>query len=202
MPCRKRRVPFWTSTYLDGDGSSISVNGTGVYVAAGCSWFRLSVTTGAVLWKGNSGCLGGGGGTTYLNNGRDFETVGNRVVDASTGAKVGTFNGTPAFRGTDGYFAKGASLLCENILTLKPVFTASLPGSATTSPVIAGSVLYVGTSNSKAYGISTTTGKVVWSAALPGVPGGGTQYSSPVSDIGVGDGLLVVPTGNVVTAFG
>jgi hypothetical protein len=37
---------------------------------------------------------------------------------------------------------------------------------------------------------------------LPGVPGGGAQYSSPTSDIAVGQGLLVVPTGDHVTAFG
>ena len=43
------------SPYLDDDGSSLSANASGVFVAAGCSWFRLSLTTGAVIWSGNSG---------------------------------------------------------------------------------------------------------------------------------------------------
>ncbi len=97
----------WSTPYLDGDGSSVSANSTGVYVAAGCSWFRLSLTTGAVIWSGNQGCGGGGGGTTYLSNGLDFETVGSLVVSAGTGKTFGTFSGTPAFSGVNGYFANG-----------------------------------------------------------------------------------------------
>ena len=193
---------LWESSYLDGDGSSVSANSSGVYVAAGCSWFRLSLATGAVIWSGNSGCSGGGGGTTYLSNGLDFETVGNFIVNASTGKTRGTFSGVPAFSGTNGYFANGPSVFCENVKTLTPVFTAPVPAAVVTSPVIAGQSLYVGTANSEVYALSTTTGKVTWHAALPGVPGGGAQYSSPTSDIAVGQGLLVVPTGDHVTAFG
>ena len=85
---------------------------------------------------------------------------------------------------------------------MTPVFSAILPDAAVTSPVIAGRVLYVGAANSTVYGVSTTTGRVVWHGALPGAPGGGGQYGSPNSDIAVGDGLLVVPTGHEVTAFG
>ncbi len=82
------------------------------------------------------------------------------------------------------------------------MFTASVPSSIVTSPVIAGQSLYVGTANSEVYALSTTTGKITWHGALPGVPGGGAQFSSPISDIAVGHGLLVVPTGAQVTAFG
>lgn len=162
----------------------------------------MSLTTGAVIWSGNKGCNGGGGGTSYLSQGLDFETVDDLIVEASSGATEGTFSGTPAFSGSDGYFAVGSSIYCENVRTLTPVFTASLPSSAVTSPVIAGDVLYVGTANSMVYGVSTRTGRIVWSAARPGAPGGGAQYSSPISDIGIGQGLLVVPTGEAVTAFG
>jgi outer membrane protein assembly factor BamB len=193
---------LWQSGYLDGDGSSVSANASGVFVAAGCSWFRLSLATGAVIWSGNSGCSGGGGGTTYLSNGRDFETVGNLVVSQATGKTLGTFTGVPAFSGADGYFASGSSVVAENAKTLAPVFTATVPAAIVTSPVIAGQTLYVGAENSEVYGLSTTTGDVVWSGTLPGVPGGGAQYSSPTSDIAVGGGLLVVPTGTQVTAFG
>jgi len=193
---------LWQSSFLDGDGSAVSANSTGVYVAAGCSWFRLSLTTGAVIWKGNSGCSGGGGGTTYLSNGLDFETVGSLVVNAGTGKTVGTFSGVPAFSGQDGYFANGTSVFAENVTTRTPLFTASVPSTIDTSPVIAGQSLYVGTANSRVYALSTTTGKITWHGVLPGVPGGGGQFSSPTSDIAVGQGLLVVPTGTQVTAFG
>ena len=193
---------LWESSYLDGDGSSVSANASGVFVAAGCSWFRLSLATGAVIWSGNSGCSGGGGGTTYLSNGRDFETVNSLVVSQSTGKTQGTFSGVPAFSGINGYFANGSALFCENVKTLTPVFTAPVPSTIVAGPVIAGQSVYVGTANAEVYALSTTNGKVVWHGALPGVPGGGGQYFSPPSDIAVGQGLLVVPTGKQVTAFG
>jgi outer membrane protein assembly factor BamB len=192
----------WTSGGLDGDGSSVSVNDTGVYVAAGCSWFRLSLQTSAVMWKGNSGCTGGGGGTTYLADGVDFETVGGLMVMQATGKSVGTFSGTPAFSGSDAYLVTGTTLFVEDVTTRTPVLTATLPSSATTSPIIAGNVLYYGASNAKVYGVNIATGQVVWTGVLPGVPGGGSQYTSPISDIGIGNNLLIVPNGNKVTAFG
>ena len=193
---------LWTSGGLDGDGSSVSVNFTGVYVAAGCSWFRLSRQTGAVLWKGNSGCTGGGGGTTYLADGVDFETVGGFMVREATGKTVGTFSGTPAFSGNDAYFVTGTTLFVENVATRTPVLTTTLPSSATTSPIIAGNVLYYGASNAKVYGVNIATGQVVWTGVLSEAAGGGSQYTAPISDIGIGDNLLVVPTANKVTAFG
>jgi outer membrane protein assembly factor BamB len=193
---------LWTAAGLDGDGSSVSVNFTGVYVAAGCSWFRLSLQTGAVMWKGNSGCTGGGGGTTYLADGVDFETVGGLMVREATGKVVGTFSGTPAFSGDAAYFVTGSTLYVEDVTTRTPVLSTTLPSSATTSPIIARNVLYYGASNGKVYGVNIATGQVVWTGALSGVSGGGSQYTSPISDIGIGDNLLIVPTGNKVTAFG
>jgi outer membrane protein assembly factor BamB len=190
---------LWQSAYLDGDGSSVSANASGVYVAAGCSWFRLSLATGAVDWSGNSGCTGGGGGTTYLSNGSVFETVNglDLIVNAATGKTRGSFSGTPAFAGTNGYFAIGSSIYCENVKTLTPVFTAQLPAAISTSPVIAGQTLYVAASNSRVYALNATTGKRIWRGWLPGVPG---QTGLP--GIAVGQNLLVVPTGSTVTAFG
>jgi outer membrane protein assembly factor BamB len=195
---------LWVSPDLDGDGSSLSVDATGVYVAAGCSWFGLSLTTGAKLWSGNDGCDGGGGGTTYLDDGRVFADANfgsPLVLNESTGATVGTYSGTPAFSGSNGYFVNGDTLFAENVSTLTPVFTVTLPASATTSPVIAGNIVYVG-AGSNVYGISDSTGAVVWTGALPGPAGGGAQYSSSISDINVGDGLLVVPVGDTLIAFG
>jgi hypothetical protein len=43
---------------------------------------------------------------------------------------------------------------------------------------------------------------VLSTITLPGAPGGGGQYSGAPSDIGIGNNVLVVPTGSTVTAFG
>jgi hypothetical protein len=46
------------------------------------------------------------------------------------------------------------------------------------------------------------SGAVLSTTTLPGAPGGGGQYSGDPSDIGIGNNVLVVPTGSTVTAFG
>jgi hypothetical protein len=44
---------------------------------------------------------------------------------------------------------------------------------------------------------------VVWNTnGVSGCSGGGGAYSGTPSDIGVGDNLLVAPTGSTITAFG
>ena len=193
---------LWSTSQLDGDGSSLATDDTGVFVFAGCTHYLLSLSTGATVWSTNDGCSGGGGGTVYLDvaTSRAFED--NLVVRTSDGHTLGTYAGTPAFLGTKGYFVSGTTLFSENVQTLTPIYSVTLPSRSVTSPVIAGSTLYVGAADAKVYGIDTATGAVTWSHALPGVPGGGAQYSSPVSDIAVGEGLLVVPSANVLTAFG
>ena len=92
-------------------------------------------------------------------------------------------------------------LLPRTLPHVTPLFSVSLPSTATTSPIIAGNVLYFGASNARVYGVSTNTGQEVWSAKLPSVPGGGGGQT-PFSDIGIGHHLLIVPAGNTVTAFG
>ena len=73
---------LWTQGHLDGDGGNVAVDSTGVYLAAACSWFRLSPRTGRILWQGNAGCHGGGGGDSFVADGLDFEieAVGALIV--------------------------------------------------------------------------------------------------------------------------
>jgi outer membrane protein assembly factor BamB len=62
-------------------------------------------------------------------------------------------------------------------------------------------VAYVGSGNGRVYGISARSGAKVWAGTA------GTAIAGPVEDgiqtgLAIGGGLLVVPAGNVVTAFG
>jgi len=194
----------WTSYSLDGTGSSISVDDEGVYVAAGCSWYRLSLTTGKVVWSANRGCGGGGGGVTYPTATRVFMKHSSNtayVFDKATGEIVGTYGGLPAFYGSTVYLANDKMIVAEDIVTLAPKFTAQLPAVVTTSPVVAGGIVYVG-AGTNVYAVDGTSGQITWTGSVPTQSGGGTQFSSPTSDIAVGNGLLVVPAGNTLTAFG
>jgi hypothetical protein len=69
-------------------------------------------------------------------------------------------------------------------------------------PVVTSSAVWVGTSASTLVALSPASGAVLSTITLPGIPGGGGQYSGDPSDIGIGNNVLVVPTGSTVTAFG
>ncbi len=193
---------LWQNGDLDGDGSALAVDTTGVYVNAGCSQFRLSLQTGAVLWSKNSGCFGGGGGSSWLTDDKFFSQTGSLVFNETTGATDGTFAGTPAFDDGNAFIASGNAVFSETLADLTPRFTTELPSAVVAGPVIASGVVYVGCANSRVYEISTTTGKLIGAKLLPGAPGGGVAYSATPSDMGIGQNLLVVPTGAVVSTFG
>lgn len=190
----------WQAT-VDGEGGSLAVDRSGVYANGGCSQTHISLT-GAILWNDNDGCTGGGGGTSYLTSSLFFSTTGSHILAKSTGAAVGTFAGAPAFSRGNAFFANGAQLSSETLSDFAVRFTTTLPSQVVAGPVVAGRVVYVGGADNKLYGVSTSTGKIVVTLPLPGTPGGGGEYFAPPSDINVGNGLLVVPTGPTVTAFG
>jgi hypothetical protein len=54
------------------------------------------------------------------------------------------------------------------------------------------------------YGLSISRGKVVWSANVgAGIPAPDEQnLSQPLTGLGAGQGLLVVPAGNELVAYG
>ena len=195
---------LWGPNYFDGDGSSVAVDDDGVYVVAGCSRYRLSLTTGQVVWSGNDGCSGGGGGVTYPTATHVFASSfwgSSYVLDKATGKIVGTYGGMPAFSGGTAYFATDHAIAAEDELTLTPKFTTVLPAAVSTSPVVAGGVVYVG-AGANVYAVDGTTGQITWTGSVPAPTGPGWLFGEPSGDIAVGNGLLVVPAGNTLTAFG
>src|SRR4030095_359500 len=64
-------VVLWTASVANGDESSTSVTSDGVYVSYSCpNVYKLNPANGALIWRYNPGCSGGGGKTTVLYNGR------------------------------------------------------------------------------------------------------------------------------------
>ncbi len=121
------------------------------------------------------------------------------VVNQSTGKQVGTFSGVPAFSSTreffssksTGYFASGDSVSALNLSK----GNASLWTATLSSAVVAGPVATL-------VALNPATGAVLNTIQLPSAAGGGGAYSGTPSDIGIGDNLLVAPTGSTITAFG
>jgi outer membrane protein assembly factor BamB len=99
-------------------------------------------------------------------------------------------------------FSFGSSLFAQNVQTGIPLWTTGVGGTIVAGPVATASTVYVGTTSSQIVALDVKSGAVLYKLALPGVPGGGGQYSGAPSDIAAGDSLLVVPTGSTITAFG
>jgi len=191
---------------LNGDDSSPAVDNTGAYVSyAGQQDYRFSLG-GQLVWH-YAGCCEGAGGSTPVLHGSyvyargDFDSP--LILAKSSGAAVGTFASVsaPAFDSTNMYTLYGG-----NLVAVAPSGSPSRwtfkNGSLVTAPVVNNGVVYIGSSDGRVYGVSASSGAKVWTGTA------GSFISGPAEDVGlqsgtaIGGGLLVVPAGNVLTAFG
>jgi outer membrane protein assembly factor BamB len=71
------------------------------------------------------------------------------------------------------------------------------------TPIVVGSTVFVGSSSGMLYGLDLRRGQVVWSTNVgAGIPRPDEQNLSPLTGLGAGQGLLVVPAGNRLAAYG
>jgi outer membrane protein assembly factor BamB len=197
---------LWTQPVQNGDNSSPALSGSGVFVSYACGLvYAFDPVTGKQQWFSNGPCEGGGGKTPVYNAGlvytRDFN--GNKVLNASTGALVGTFSAgpAPAFDGKIGLFLNGSTLTArEGGQTL---WSFAGDGKLDTAPIAVQGVVYVGSSSGMLYGLNVALGKVAWSANVgSGIPGPDEQnVSQPLTGLGAGQGLVVVPAGDQLAAY-
>ena len=84
------------------------------------------------------------------------------------------------------------------------VWTFTGDGGLDTAPIVVGSTVYVGSSSGMIYGLSLTKGHVVWSANTGSSIDGPDEQnvSQPLTGLGAGQGLLVVPAGDQLVAYG
>ena len=108
----------------------------------------------------------------------------------------------PAFAGKIGLFLNGSTL--QAMSGRRTLWTFSGDGGLVTAPVVAGSTAFVGSSSGMLYGLDLRRGQVVWSTNVgAGIPGPDEQnVSQPRTGLGAGQGLLVVPAGNRLAAYG
>jgi outer membrane protein assembly factor BamB len=196
----------WAGLVLNGDESSPAVDNTGVYVSyAAQQDYRFSLG-GQLIWH-DAGCCSGGGGSTPVLHG-NYVYVRGQVPDTplilakTSGTAVGTFASVsaPAFDSTNMYTLQGANLVAVSPSGSPNRWTFT-NGSLVTAPVVNNGVVYTGSSNGQVYGVSASSGAKVWTGTA------GTLIAGPPEDgiqtgLAIGGGLLVVPAGNVVTAFG
>lgn len=198
---------LWTQSVENGDHSSPALDGTSVFVSYACGLvYAFDRTTGTEQWFSNGTCEGGGGTTPVVHGGqvyaRDF--TGNKVLNARTAALDGTFQAgpAPAFDGTVGLFLNNGTLTASSGGTT--LWTFSGDGGLDTAPIAVGSTVYEGSSSGMLYGLNVANGSPVWSTNVgSGISGPDEQnVSQPLTGLGAGRGVLVVPAGDELAAYG
>lgn len=196
--------------YPSGTNGSVAVTVDGVYVAAPCTAVDLQPANGSVIWSHNTGCEGGGGETPVVAAGRAYEAIGGlysgNVYDPEAGTVLGAFNYSvpPAVSATHAYTLFNSTL--QGVTLSNNQIDWSFAGDATlvTSPIVVNNYVFVGSTSGNLYGLDATTGTLLWTknlgAAIPGPETGGYALQG-YSGLSAGDGLLIVPAGNTVTAY-
>jgi len=198
---------LWTQPVSNGDKSSPALSATDVFVSYACGLvYAFDRTSGQLRWFNDGPCSGGGGKTAVYHAGRVYarDFTGNEILDASTGSMLGTFQAgpAPAFAGKIGLFLNGSRLQANS--GRRTLWTFSGDGGLDTAPIVVGSTAFVGSSSGMLYGLDLRRGQVVWSTDVgAGIPGPDEQnVSQPLTGLGAGQGLLVVPAGNRLAAYG
>lgn len=197
----------WEGTVANGDKSSPAVDDTGAYVSYdGQQDYRFSLR-GKLVWH-HATCCEGGGGSTAVLHGRHVYARGALdtpvILSKSTGASSGTFASqtAPAFDSTNMYTLDNGYLVAVDP-SGSPDRWSFGGGTLVTAPVVAGGAVFAGSSTGRVYAVSATTGKQIWTGVAGSVIVGPDEQNADVLvGMAVGDGLLVVPAGNALAAFG
>lgn len=194
----------WAQGVMNGNNSSPAVNDSGAYVSYdGQQDYRFSLG-GRLIWHYSTGLEGGGGSTPVLHSGsvyaRGYPGAGDTpvILSAASGKATGTFasDSEPALAGTTMYTINSGDLVAS-AASGSPVRWSFSGRSLDTAPVTNNGVVYALSTSGKVFGVSAASGTQVWSSTV------GRATNGPIlSGIAIGGGLLVVPAGSYLTAFG
>ena len=198
----------WTVPLLGSEHSSPAVTTTGVYFTNSGEAFAFAPANGSLLWRTTSSSIGSFGTTPVFYNSRVYirdNTLGNVALDSGTGIPVAENppGPAPAFHGPTGYFLNVSKLEARDIKsgTLNWSFTGD--GTLSSAPIVVNGVVYVGSTSGKLYAVSENSGTNLWTGTVgaavnrPDERGG----SDPLTGLGAGEGLIVVPATNLVVAY-
>jgi outer membrane protein assembly factor BamB len=201
---------LWTSSVANGDHSSPAVSSSGVYVSYACAQtYDFDPLTGSQVWHYAGACEGGGGRTPVLYAGylfvRDWlSTPPGYVFNAGTGSLLARFQAgpAPAFREKQGFVLDARTL---KAIDPKGNVTWSFAGdgSLSSAPMVVDQSVYVGSTSGNLYALNASTGKQVWSGNVgaPILAPDEQNVSQPLTGLGAGDRMIVIPASNLLVAY-
>lgn len=200
----------WNHLLMAGDDCAPAVTADGVYVTYPQIAASFNPFTGAQNWMKLDGGDGGGGAIPVVANGlvyapNGFGTYNGQVLDARTGVLKGTYAADmpPAIGAQTGCFLQGGTLRGLDLATNTILWSFAGDGQLCTSPILVNNFVFIGSASGTLFGLDLTTGAQLWQQAL-GAPlpyGASWGRSIPLSGLSAGNGILVAPAGNTLTAF-
>jgi outer membrane protein assembly factor BamB len=192
----------WTAPVENGDGSSPAVDNSGVYLSFACHQDYRFNLRGRLVWHKDAFCQGLRGSTpalhgnrVYMRGDRDYPLI----FSKSSGTDVGSFvSDTPPAFYSDMYLLQHGKLAAASQISggTSGRWTFG-DGTLILPPVAAGGYVYAASRAGNVYAVETFSGQQVWTVNL-----GATVIGGPETGMAIGGGLLVVPTGSTLTAFG
>jgi outer membrane protein assembly factor BamB len=198
----------YSDTHLDLGTGALVVTNTAVYVAAPFQdVYAFNSQTGAPLWVDLHPGSGIGGSTASLYQNKLYarytaQEGGNLILDANTGAELGTFSADapPAFSGNQGFFRSGTTLTAVDLTTNAVDWQFSGDGQLNSAPVVANGFVYIGSAGGNVYALPLATGSPV-TTLTAGEPVTAFADGISVADLAIGDRTLLVPAGTHLVAF-
>ena len=199
---------LWSSTVAN-DHSSPAVTSDGVFVTSPCQASKLDPFTGATLWRYYGGCVGGGGRTPVYANGLLYtrDTDPGLILNAASGVQTGTFSTAatmpiPAFTTQTGYFLNAGTLKGTDLASGNVLWNFKGDGGLVSAPVVIDQTVFIGSSSGNVYALDAVTGAKLWKVNAGGAIARPDEINIRLlTGLGAGEGYLVVPAGNVLTAW-
>lgn len=198
----------WQAGVMNGDASSPTLTADGVYVTYPCQTYDFNPFSGALNWNNSTGCEGGGGATGAYANGVYYSPnqpagYNGMSFDAETGNVLGSYTASqpPALGTTTGYYLQSGTLTAIGLSNNVIKWTFTGDGTLATAPILVNDYVFVASSSGKLYGLDAVTGAVLWTTTLGAGANTGGWMQLGQSGMAAGDGLLVVPAGNTLTAW-
>jgi outer membrane protein assembly factor BamB len=206
-----------TQPVMNGDDSSPALSGSSVFVSYACNQaYGFAKTTLAPLWHYSTACEGGGGKTVVYANGRVYtrDSNGNLILDAGTGNLLGSYTAAgvaalaPAADQTTLFTLTGSpgTLSAQDVPTGSARWSFTGDGQLDSAPIVlstpSGEFVVAGSNTGMLYALNAASGAVAWSTNVgAAVPRPDEQDAVQLTGLTAGQGLLVVPAGNTLTAF-
>lgn len=202
---------LWTAPSTDSTAlETPAVTSTGVYLQFGCSTVDEDPSTGAQIWSATGTCAAVPGVIPSVANGVVYSPdapsgYGGLMLNAQSGVTLGSYQAdtAPAIAATEGFFLQAGTLQAVDLASNTIAWSFTGDGSLMGAPIAVDGDVLISSSTGLLYALDGATGAVRWTTTLASMAdsGNGWDTSLPFGGIGAGDGLLVVPAGNTVTAY-